>query len=265
MNESIREAIAGYEEVQDGIGHYIKDLIEGFGVDAVYEELWEMLRSSDTGKFFLAIEFTSFIYENLSYIPGKADENLINKMRESHLFEDLIEYLAAKKYYYQLDTLFSMAEEIPLDLSADRVEELIRRYKQENCILLLPLMELLFAIKGNVFPKEKYDSLNIEDPDCNFIIRYLLLQSATLDAFCRNELLEGLKAICPQKYVPALEKSIAYNKLFMREDYFADGESGDEGWEEIQAVVEEYFCRCEKLSLSGESLRFEDFVLANKA
>ncbi|MBQ1869736.1 MAG: hypothetical protein II146_04615, partial [Treponema sp.] len=69
----------------------------------------------------------------------------------------------------------------------------------------------------------------------------------------------------PQKYASALEKSIACNKLFMREEYFPYEESEDEGWNEIQAVVDEYFCRCEKLTLSGESLRFEEFVLANKA
>ena len=50
----------------------------------------------------------------------------------------------------------------------------------------------------------------------------------------------------------------------MEEDYFGDDEGVDEGWEEIQAVVDGYFERMEELDLSGESISFADFVLANK-
>lgn len=130
---------------------------------------------------------------------------------------------------------------------------------------MFPLMKSLTEALGNAFPLEKYSGIRIDDEECNFIVKYLISQSEYLDSFARDEILEKLKGICPQKYASALEKSIAYNKKFMEEDYFGDDEGGDEGWEEIQAVADGYFERMEELELSGESISFTDFVREMRA
>ncbi|MBQ2464125.1 MAG: hypothetical protein II507_03965, partial [Treponema sp.] len=163
-----------------------------------------------------------------------------------------------------LNTLFYLMNNIPANFSSERIEELFDRYRVENCILMVPLMRSLTEALGNAFPLEKYAGITIDDEDCNFIVKYLISQSEYLDSFARDEILEKLKGVCPQKYATALEKSIAYNKKFMEEDYFSDDEGVDEGWEEIQAVVDGYFERMEELDLSGESISFAGFVLANK-
>lgn len=264
MNKKIEEAIVGASEVQRGIGHYIKDLLESFGVDAVYEVLEDMLRGS-MERFLTAVEFTAFVFANLSYIPGKGDEELMDKMKDARIFENLIESFCAKRAYGRLNTLFFLLNNIPANFSSERIEELFDRYRVENCILMVPLMRSLTEALGNTFPSEKYAGITIDDEECNFIVKYLISQSEYLDSFARDEILEKLKASCPQKYASALEKSIAYNKKFMEEDYFGDDEGGDEGWEEIQAVVDGYFERMEELDLSGERMSFADFVLANRA
>ncbi|MBP5439029.1 MAG: hypothetical protein J6Y30_13725 [Treponema sp.] len=264
MNKKIEDAIVGANDVQNGIGHYIRDLLESFGVDAVYEEIEDMLRGS-MERFLTAVEFTAFVFANLSYIPGKDDEELIDKMKDLHLFENLIESFSAKRAYSRLYTLFFLLDHIPANFSAERIEELLDRYRVENCILMFPLMKSLTEALGNAFPLEKYSGIRIDDEECNFIVKYLISQSEYLDSFARDEILEKLKGICPQKYASALEKSIAYNKKFMEEDYFGDDEGGDEGWEEIQAVADGYFARVEELELSGESISFTDFVRKMRA
>ena len=259
MDERIEEAIVGARDVQNGIGHYIMNLLDSFGVDAVYEVIEDMLRGS-MERFLTAVEFTAFIFANLSYIPGKGDEELMDKMKERCLFEKLIESFVAKKAYSRLNTLFSLLDDIPASVPSERIEELLDRYRVENCILVVPLMRSLTQSFGNSFPLEKYSGLSIDDEECNFIVKYSISQSEYLDSFARDELLEKLKGLCPQKYVSALEKSIAYNKKFMEEDYFGDEEGSDSGWEEIQMVVDGYFDYCDGLSLDQTPLSFEEFI-----
>lgn len=259
MQEDLRELLSQFYERKTGDGKKVSKILKAYSLDEVYEELKNMIYSAYDKNFRWAIHFINYVYCCADYIPGRNDEALTKKILETDMIMEAVSYFGAKKAYARLEFLFETINGLPVRVSKESFQVWMKKYEDENPVMLFTLMGSYPLLNDCRFPKEIYEGLNLGGNASEFPVRYAILQNAYLDSFDKVEYLKRLRDLCPEKYKNLIESKIKENEALLSEDYDYENESAGAAEDEIMNKVFEYFDMCEKMYEENEVLTFEKY------
>jgi hypothetical protein len=261
MEKTLKELIMCFDELPESKGIFISKLIDKYGNHEIYSMLKVMLLSKSTAEFDSSFILINFLYNNLGFIPGDKDIELVNYLNKNLLIENTYEYYLEKGSFIHLNSIYLIAENLPLTFDKPTIIELIKRFSISNPMLLKPLFERLIDLHQNAFPSDIYNNLVFNNNEIEFITKFDIANSWKVDPFIRDSLYNDLVNICPEKYLYSLNGLIQNNKLFLSNDFtIEDTGSADPDVYLLEQMILDYYTACSDAYLDDKVLSISEFI-----
>lgn len=263
LQDRLWEDFDQFYEIAEGQDLHLLQMASKYGAKQMYLFLYQGLRTDDCLEFGSMLGFVSYIHKNRKKLVNAEMNELIKKMDDLHLIENLFQELMDKKAYGYLDDFIEMIPSLPIDFTKERVLRLIAKYKVENPVMFVSLISLYSNYdRENI--ENVYDSFVLHDKKLEFIIKFYV---AGLYRFfnglqLREKLIE-LRNICPEEYSDDLEKYILVNENVIQK--YGPTEKPQHVPNEFFRIpltdfFSEYFVENSIINGKGRFIKFDDYL-----
>ena len=261
MEKTIKELICCFDDLPDSKGIFVSKLIKKYGNHEIYSMLKTMLLSNKIAEFDASFILLNYIYNNLGFIPGDDDIQLVDYFNKNHLVENTYKYYLEKESFVHLFSIYSISENLPIPLEHDTIIDLISNFSHTNPLLLKPLFERLITFNNENFPFDIYKKLTFTTTEIELVTKFDIASSWKIDPFVRDSLFNELIPICPEKYLYSLKCIIENNKLLLSNDFDID-DTGNKDPEAylLEKIVLDYYTANAEAYVNDQIISLTDFL-----